>query len=171
MKWATFFVSAIRKLFRPGSWTSNDLSGESSGGLRHFVDFVEQRITSPYIIQLFTRRTDPNQYQQISYLQLIQIAIILLILPSNINASYDVVEIENHARYDHYRLYRVQLETDRHVQLFQDLEAKSDSSTFFGHARQPGQQLTITVAANKVSDFDDFLDRFLVKGRVLEYNV
>ncbi|XP_065074966.1 zinc carboxypeptidase-like isoform X2 [Ochlerotatus camptorhynchus] len=77
----------------------------------------------------------------------------------------------NQARYDHYRLYRVQLETDRHVQVFQDLEAKSDSCTFYGHARQAGQQLTIMVAANKVADFEDLLDRFLVKGRVLEYNV
>lgn len=78
---------------------------------------------------------------------------------------------DNRARYDHYRLYRVQLETDQQVQVFQDLEAKSDSCTFYGHARQPGQQLTIMVAANKVADFEDLLDRFLVKGRVLEYNI
>lgn len=74
---------------------------------------------------------------------------------------------ENRARYDNYRLYRVELETDRHVQVFQDLEAKSDSHTFYGHARQPGQHLTIMVAANKVADFEDLMDRFLVKGRVL----
>ncbi|XP_058443704.1 zinc carboxypeptidase A 1-like isoform X1 [Malaya genurostris] len=75
------------------------------------------------------------------------------------------------ARYDNYRLYRVQLETDRHVQILQELEAKSDSCTFYGHARQPGQQLTIMVAANKVADFEDLMDRFLIKGQVLEYNM
>lgn len=78
---------------------------------------------------------------------------------------------DNRARYDHYRLYRVQLESDQQVQAFQDLEAKSDSCTFYGHARQPGQQLTIMVAASKVADFEDLMDRFLVKGRVLEYNI
>ncbi|XP_055636788.1 zinc carboxypeptidase-like [Toxorhynchites rutilus septentrionalis] len=78
---------------------------------------------------------------------------------------------DNRARYDNYRLYRVELETDRHVQVFQDLEAKSDSHTFYGHARQPGQHLTIMVSANKVADFENLMDRFLVKGRVLEYNM
>ncbi|XP_053698029.1 zinc carboxypeptidase-like [Sabethes cyaneus] len=75
------------------------------------------------------------------------------------------------ARYDNYRLYRVQLDTEQHVQILQELEAKSDSCTFYGHARQPGQQLTIMVAANKVVDFDDLLMRFGMKGQVLEHNI
>lgn len=78
---------------------------------------------------------------------------------------------DHRARYDHYRLYRVQLVSGEQVRVFQDLEAKSDSCTFYGHARQPGQQLTIMVAASKVADFEDLLDRFLVEGRVLEYNI
>lgn len=93
--------------------------------------------------------------------------IILIVFHSTIIAFPVANDTENRARYDHYRLYRVQLETDQHVQVFQDLEAKSDSCTFYGHARQPGQQLTIMVAANKVADFEDLLDRFVVKGRVL----
>uniref|UniRef100_A0A182PI26 Zinc carboxypeptidase A 1 n=1 Tax=Anopheles epiroticus TaxID=199890 RepID=A0A182PI26_9DIPT len=75
------------------------------------------------------------------------------------------------ARYDNYRLYRVELETDAHVQLFQQLETKSDSCTFYGHARQPGQQLTIMVSASKVADFEDLLTLHAVSGRVLERNV
>ncbi|XP_058176055.1 zinc carboxypeptidase-like [Anopheles ziemanni] len=75
------------------------------------------------------------------------------------------------ARYDNYRLYRVLLANVLHVEVFQQLEAKSDSFTFYGHARQPGQQLTIMVAANKVADFDDLLTRYSVEGLVLEHNV
>ncbi|XP_052900691.1 zinc carboxypeptidase-like isoform X2 [Anopheles moucheti] len=75
------------------------------------------------------------------------------------------------ARYDHYRLYRVELATEEHVQLFQQLEAKSDSCTFYGHARQPGQQLTIMVSASKVADFEDLLALHTVSGRVLERNM
>ncbi|XP_053668171.1 zinc carboxypeptidase-like [Anopheles marshallii] len=75
------------------------------------------------------------------------------------------------ARYDHYRLYRVELATEEHVQLFEQLEAQSDSCTFYGHARQPGQQLTIMVSASKVADFEDLLALHAVKGRVLERNM
>ncbi|KXJ78698.1 zinc carboxypeptidase-like isoform X1 [Aedes albopictus] len=106
-----------------------------------------------------------------SFSLVVHIAICFLILHPTIFAFPVEDQPENRARYDHYRLYRVQLDTDQHVQVFQDLEAKSDSYTFYGHARQPGQQLTIMVAANKVADFEDLLVRFLVKGRVLEYNV
>uniref|UniRef100_A0A182KB79 Zinc carboxypeptidase A 1 n=1 Tax=Anopheles christyi TaxID=43041 RepID=A0A182KB79_9DIPT len=79
--------------------------------------------------------------------------------------------VDGAARYDHYRLYRVELATDEQVQLFQQLEAKSDSCTFYGHARQPGQQLTIMVSASKVADFEDLLTLHSVSGRVLERNM
>uniref|UniRef100_A0A4Y0BPJ3 Zinc carboxypeptidase A 1 n=1 Tax=Anopheles funestus TaxID=62324 RepID=A0A4Y0BPJ3_ANOFN len=75
------------------------------------------------------------------------------------------------ARYDHYRLYRVELDTEDHVVLFQQLEAKSDSCTFYGHARQPGQQLTIMVSASKVADFEDLLALHAVNGRLLVRNM
>jgi hypothetical protein len=57
--------------------------------------------------------------------------------------------MEAKARYDNYRLIRVTLKTDDHVKLFQELEAESDSYTFYGHARCIGQNLTIMVAAHK----------------------
>uniref|UniRef100_A0A182QYZ5 Zinc carboxypeptidase A 1 n=1 Tax=Anopheles farauti TaxID=69004 RepID=A0A182QYZ5_9DIPT len=78
---------------------------------------------------------------------------------------------EGAARYDNYRLYRVELATDEHVQIFQRLEAKSDSCTFYGHARHTGQQLTIMVSASKVADFEDLLTLYAVRGRLLEPNV
>lgn len=76
----------------------------------------------------------------------------------------------NIARYDHYRVYHVELATEQHVVLFQQLEEKSDSCTFYGHARHPKQKLTIMVAAHKVADFADLLQTYDVKYEVLSYN-
>uniref|UniRef100_A0A182LUF3 Zinc carboxypeptidase A 1 n=1 Tax=Anopheles culicifacies TaxID=139723 RepID=A0A182LUF3_9DIPT len=94
------------------------------------------------------------------------IFLIAIIVPIEGDAAGD-----DAARYDHYRLYRVELATDEQVQLFQQLEAKSDSCTFYGHARQPGQQLTIMVSASKVADFEDLLTLHGVNGRLLERNM
>lgn len=77
--------------------------------------------------------------------QNIQIFLLLL-------ASFSVVmacETEGKARYDNYRLVRLRLETPEHISLFQELEAESDSYTFYGHALQSPQDLTILVAAHK----------------------
>lgn len=65
--------------------------------------------------------------------------------------------LENKARYDNYRIYRVKLKTDEHVKLFQDIEHRSDSYEFYGHARQKDTELTILVAAHKIAEMTDFL--------------
>jgi hypothetical protein len=57
--------------------------------------------------------------------------------------------VVNKARYDNYRLVRLTLKTQEHVDLFQELEGESDSYTFYGHALNPDQNLTILVAAHK----------------------
>ncbi|XP_067628792.1 zinc carboxypeptidase A 1-like [Eurosta solidaginis] len=77
---------------------------------------------------------------------------------------------EDIARYDHYRVYKVEIDTDQHVDLFQKLEEQSDSLTFIGHAREVGQKLSILVAAHRVADFADLLHTYAVKHRVLTYN-
>ncbi|XP_011196795.1 zinc carboxypeptidase isoform X2 [Zeugodacus cucurbitae] len=77
---------------------------------------------------------------------------------------------EDIARYDHYRVYNVELDTDMHVDLFQKLERQSDSLTFMGHAREVGQKLTVLVAAHKVADFADLLQTYHVQHRILTYN-
>lgn len=59
------------------------------------------------------------------------------------------VEESMKARYDNYQLVRVNLETDEHIQLFQELEDESDSFIFYGHALSAPQQLTILVSAHK----------------------
>jgi hypothetical protein len=58
-------------------------------------------------------------------------------------------DAENKARYDYYRLVRLNLETQEHIELFQELEEESDSYTFYGHALAAPQDLTILVAAHK----------------------
>lgn len=65
--------------------------------------------------------------------------------------------IEDKACYDNYRLYRVHLKTDDQVKVFQQIEARSDSYIFIGHAREANQNLTILVAAHKVADLTDIL--------------
>ncbi|XP_017072537.2 zinc carboxypeptidase [Drosophila eugracilis] len=74
------------------------------------------------------------------------------------------------ARYDHTRIYQVELASEEHVRLFQALELASDSCSFMGHARQPGQKLTIMVTAAKVADFDDLVHSYNVTHRVLNHN-
>lgn len=71
------------------------------------------------------------------------------------------------ARFDYYRLYRLSIKTDEHVKMLQELEEKSDSYTFYGHANYAGQELTIMVAAHKIAEITDILERFNLEGRVL----
>lgn len=71
------------------------------------------------------------------------------------------------ARYDNYRLYRVHLQTEGHVKIFQEIEERSDSYTFYGHARSVGQQLTIMVAAHKIGEIGDILQQYNIEHVIL----
>lgn len=71
------------------------------------------------------------------------------------------------ARYDNYRLYRFHLQTEKHVELLQELEAQSDSYTFYGHAREIGQKVTVMVAAHKIAEIHDLMKRYGFEGVVL----
>ncbi|XP_062539331.1 zinc carboxypeptidase-like [Armigeres subalbatus] len=77
----------------------------------------------------------------------------------------------NKARYDFFRIYRVLLETEEQVQLMQQLENRSDSYTFMGHARHTNQNLTIMVAPQKIAEMTDLMERFDIQGSVLLYNI
>lgn len=74
---------------------------------------------------------------------------------------------ENKARYDNYRLYRVQLKTDDQVKLFQEIEANSDSYSFIGHARKPNQNLSILVAAHKIAELTDIMNNNKIGYEIL----
>lgn len=91
------------------------------------------------------------------------LAFILCFLLSTFRATNQ----SNTARYDNYRLYHVQIETLQHVHVLQQLEDISDSCTFYGHARAPGQNLTIMVSAHKISDFADLLQHHTIKHDIL----
>ena len=77
----------------------------------------------------------------------------------------------NKARYDNYRLVRLTLKTEEHVDLFQELENDSDSYTFYGHALNPNQNLTILVAAHKIFEIYDIVERYGLDYTVLVCNL
>lgn len=74
---------------------------------------------------------------------------------------------EHKARYDNYRLYRVQLKTEDQVKVFKELEHRSDSYIFIGHARETNQNLTILVAAHKIAELSDILADYKVGFDIL----
>ena len=78
-----------------------------------------------------------------------KIQIFLLFLSCSFSVVMACETEANKARYDNYRLVRLNLETPNHIALFQELEAESDSYTFYGHALEAPQDLTILVAAHK----------------------
>lgn len=86
---------------------------------------------------------------------------------ASICPSNETQPIENKSRYDNYRLYHVHFENDEQVKVFQELEDRSDSCIFIGHARAPGQKLSILVAAHKVADVTDLLERFHIEHEIL----
>lgn len=102
-----------------------------------------------------------NIYSEKIFFNFILISIIISLVSQNVKAAV------NSARYDNYRVYRLQIQTDEHVRVLQELESRSDSYVFYGHARQPGQQLTIMVAAHKIPEIVDLMDRYGIKGSIL----
>jgi hypothetical protein len=75
--------------------------------------------------------------------------ICLLLCSLSVSLAMACDSSQNKARYDFYRLIRLNLKTDEHIRLFQELEEESDSYTFYGHALKAPQDLTILVAAHK----------------------
>lgn len=71
------------------------------------------------------------------------------------------------ARYDNYALYRLHISAEDQVKILQELEEKSDSYTFYGHARKVDQDLTILVAAHKLAEIEELLERFQIQRIVL----
>lgn len=74
---------------------------------------------------------------------------------------------EHKARYDNYRLYRVQLKTEDQVKVFKELEHRSDSYIFIGHAREINQNLTILAAAHKIAELTDILTDYKAGFEIL----
>lgn len=75
--------------------------------------------------------------------------------------------VENKARYDNYRMYHVHFTTEDQVKVFAEIEARSDSYIFIGHAREINQKLSILVAAHKVAEITDIIDEHKVEYEIL----
>lgn len=71
------------------------------------------------------------------------------------------------ARYDNYALYRLHIKTEDQVKTLQELEEKSDSYVFYGHALRPDQKLTIMAAAHKLVEIEEILERYGIGGEIL----
>lgn len=77
------------------------------------------------------------------------------------------LDVDNKARYDNYRLYRLHSTTAEHVRVFQEIKERSDSYTFIGNAQEVGQRLIALVTAHKVAEFADVLKRYNVEHEIL----
>lgn len=75
------------------------------------------------------------------------------------------------ARYDNYALYRVHIKTEAQVQTLQELEAKSDSYVFIGHALRPDQKLVILVSAHKLAEIEEIIERYGFGKEILHPNI
>ena len=91
----------------------------------------------------------------------------LIMLTSVILVMACTEDYPEKARYDNYRLIRVHLENQEHVDLFQELEEESDSYTFYGHALNVNQDVTIMVAAHKIFEIQDLTERYGIKYTIL----
>lgn len=79
----------------------------------------------------------------------------------------DSSDNNDRARYDNYRIYRLLLKTEEHVKIFQEIEERSDSYTFYGHARQVDQRLTIMVASQKIAEISEILSNYNIEHEIL----
>ncbi|XP_055587008.1 zinc carboxypeptidase-like [Uranotaenia lowii] len=77
----------------------------------------------------------------------------------------------NKARYDHFRVIRVKLETERQVLIMQELANRSDGYEFIGYPRNLNQTLTIIMGSHKIAEMVDLMDRFKIEGTVLLNNI
>lgn len=97
----------------------------------------------------------------------ISIIFALIIVPAILQVSGEMEDEVHKARYDNYGLYRFHLTSQEHVALFQELEEKSDSYTFYGHALNPDQNVSVVVASSKIAEIDELCQRFNIKYSIL----
>lgn len=109
-----------------------------------------------------------NKYKSQLFILVPTAFLLLFILSFTLEMKPTAAEdLSNKARYDNYRLYRLHIDTEDQVKILQELEEKSDSYTFYGHARKPGQDLTIMVAAAKTAEIHEIMERYEISGQIL----
>ncbi|XP_055597876.1 zinc carboxypeptidase A 1-like [Uranotaenia lowii] len=81
------------------------------------------------------------------------------------------IQGEEQARYDNYRLYRVQAKTLGQLNLLNQLDGSSDSLIFLKSARTVGDNSLVIVAPHKFADFTAALERDGIIAEVVQNNV
>jgi len=84
--------------------------------------------------------------------------------------AFCTVGLDNQARYDNYRVYRLFLSTEKHLQIFQEIEKQRDSYAFFGHPKRVNQRLKVMVAAHKIPEISFILEKNNIEYEILIYN-
>lgn len=106
--------------------------------------------------------------QSLSHIQLKLLLLSLIIAVVTItSASKKMSRAVTKARYDNYALYRLHIKTEDQVKILQELEEKSDSYVFYGHALRPDQKLTIMAAAHKLVEIEEIIERYGIGGEIL----
>ncbi|XP_037909350.1 zinc carboxypeptidase [Hermetia illucens] len=94
----------------------------------------------------------------------------ILVVLLAIVAAYPAKVVENQARFDNYRIYRLHLAEQKQVEVFQEVERRSDSYQFYGHPEKIGQKVNVLVAAHKIAEITDLLETYEVEHEILTYN-
>lgn len=80
-------------------------------------------------------------------------------------------EIRAVARYDHYKLWRMHIETEEQLEVMKELEKRNLGIEFIGHVRKTLQELTILVPARAAYDIADLFRRYKMTNEVLVENM
>lgn len=73
---------------------------------------------------------------------------------------------DDRARFDNYRIYEVHLNSQNHIPIFQELQKRSDSYIIYLPV-QIDIKTPVMVAAHKIAEFTDLLQRFNVPFKIL----
>lgn len=126
-------------------------------------------LSSPVSLLTFLSRTvaDMISIQSLTQLQIKRLLFLLLFSVVTIASKKMSSRAVTKARYDNYALYRLHIKTEVQVKILQELEERSDSYVFYGHALRPDQKLTIMAAAHKLVEIEEILERYGIGGEIL----
>lgn len=75
------------------------------------------------------------------------------------------------ARYDHFKLWQMHIETEDQLQMMLELEKRGMGIDFIGHVRKTGQSLTILVPSHLVANIADLFKRCNLRNNILLENI
>lgn len=81
-------------------------------------------------------------------------------------ASFSVIFGEK-ARFDHYRVYSIDVKTDEQLNVLQELENQQDGLTFTRPATATETLAEIIVPPHKFADISEFYEKFNLTNRII----